>query len=206
MNRIGQSISRPATRSSSTMDKPPARRPTHAFGTMEGDRGRTRMQNGNQKPSTRVIFFDAEGTLWTPRAGRTMKDFWDGPSLDKAKDVFQVEPGVHDLLARLKQEGHRLVVLSRHREHLLPGILKAFRLVTFFDDILINGDKGDRAAAWLHDRKIPREQALMVGDREDLDITPLKRAGIQALLVDRPYNKHVRAARIRTLDEVRQWL
>ena len=155
---------------------------------------------------TRVVFFDAEGTLWVEQPGRTMQEFWQRPTRDHARDVFEPAPGVHSLLHRLKEAGCRLVVLSRHDERVLPQLLEEFHLSTFFDDVLINGDKGQRATRWLKEQGLGPEDALMVGDREDLDILPLDRVGIRALLVDRPYNRQVQAPRVSSLQEVPQWV
>lgn len=162
---------------------------------------------GAVPPGTiRVVFFDAEGTLWGPRPGRTMKEFWRRPTREHARMVFQVSANVRSVLGRLKQSGCRLVVLSRHDEKLLPQLLEEFHLSTFFDDVLINGDKGERAIAWLKAQNMTPHNALMVGDREDLDILPLRRVGIHAVLVDRPYNERVDAPRLHDLEELIHWL
>lgn len=151
---------------------------------------------------TRVLFLDAEGTLWTERPGRTMDEFWQRPTRGRAREVFRLAPGLRDLLRGLKASGCLLVVLSRHDERVLPEILEEFHLSDLFDDVLINGDKGERAAAWLEDHAIDREEAVMVGDREDLDIRPMRRVGIRSLLIDRPYNADVEAERIFALQEL----
>ncbi len=135
-----------------------------------------------------------------------MKEFWQRPSRDHARRVFRLTPKLTQVLARLQAAGCRLVVLSRHDEKLLPSILEEFNLSTFFDDVLINGDKGDRAMAWLKNKNISEAHALMVGDREDLDIIPLRRVGIQAVLVDRPYNRDVETRRLHDIQELTDWL
>lgn len=143
-----------------------------------------------------MIFFDAEGTLWIPQAGRTLKEFWERPTREHARIVFQPAPGIHQALARLSAAGCRLVVLSRHDPQLLPSLLEEFKVAVFFEDVLVNGDKGERAALWLHKQGIAHGDALMVGDRQDLDIDPLKRVRIPALLVDRPDNQQVAHPRL----------
>lgn len=143
-----------------------------------------------------TVFFDAEGTLWVPRAGRTLDDFWADPTPANAQRTLRVTPGIRTLLTRLGRRGKRLVVLSRHNETLLPRLLETFRLAHHFEAVLINGDKGERAALWLQAHGLPTASALMVGDRADLDVVPLERKGIQAVLLDRPYNRDSGAARV----------
>jgi FMN phosphatase YigB (HAD superfamily) len=143
-----------------------------------------------------VVFFDAEGTLWIPRRGRDLTEFWADPTPANARRVFRVTPGIRTLLARLQRAGLRLVVLSRHNEEILPRLLEIFRLARHFEDVLVNGDKGERAAHWLRTHGVPRRAAIMIGDRDDLDIRPLARVGIRAFLLDRPYNRASPAPRL----------
>lgn len=123
-------------------------------------------------------------------------EFWDRPTREHARLVFRPAPGIHAALARLVAAGCRLVVLSRHDALLLPTLLEEFKVAVYFEDVLVNGDKGERAARWLAQKGLPPEEALMVGDREDLDIEPLRRVRIPVRLVDRPYNRHVEAPRL----------
>lgn len=144
----------------------------------------------------RAIFFDAEGTLWEPRKGKTFADFWADPTESRANEVFELTQGCTVTLDRLTAAGIRLIVVSKHNKRILPGLLRLFNLDLYFEDVLINGDKGLRVREWLKGQGIPRSAALMVGDRADLDILPLEREGIRAFLVDTEYNQNDHGERI----------
>jgi FMN phosphatase YigB (HAD superfamily) len=138
-----------------------------------------------------VLFLDAEGTLYVPRPGRKPRDFWaQRPhTVERALEVFQAEPGIRPVLARLRTLGCTLCVVSRHKRNLLLDILRALDLYDYFDRILVDEDKGLAIRTFLEVRGLSREAALMVGDTPWLDIDPPEAQGIRALLVERPYNR-----------------
>lgn len=148
------------------------------------------------------VFFDAEGTLWEPRPGRTIEDFWDDPSVGRAAQVFRLTPGIRSTLQALTRQGLTLVVMSKHDPDLLPRLLEDFGLAEFFDDVLVDDDKAGRVRAWLADHGVAPERAVMVGDRVEMDIRPLAEAGVLGVLVDRDYNRgpgHLRLRRVEDL-------
>lgn len=159
---------------------------------------------GRRRRQSRIshVFFDAEGTLWIPRAGHTFADFWAAPSAERALEVFELAPRIHESLQTLRDAGLRLVVVSVHDVRLLPEILDAFGLRPYFDDVLVNGHKGARVLQWLHAHGRGPEHAVMVGDRPDLDIEPLVTFGVRAVLVDRPYNRDAVAVRVHDLRDL----
>jgi hypothetical protein len=53
---------------------------------------------------------------------------------------------------------------------------------------------------------LKKEESLMVGDMPSLDLYPVKRAGIEAVLVDRQYNRWAKAERIKGLSDLPSWL
>lgn len=166
----------------------------------DGDDG-----NGGDDGSDRAIthvFLDAEGTLWEPRPGRTIHDFWDAPSPERAREVFRPTPGIRPTLEALARRGLTLVVMSKHDPALLPRLLADFGLADLFDDVLVDDDKAARVGAWLQAHGVPPDRAVMVGDRVDMDIEPLVEAGVLGVLVDRDYNRgpgHLRLRRIEDL-------
>lgn len=155
-------------------------------------------------PSTGVthVFFDAEGTLWQPRPGRTIHDFWDAPSRARAQAVFDLTPGVEETLQALRERGLTLVVMSKHDPELLPRLLEDFGLADHFADVLVDDDKQARVSAWLDEQGIDPRRAVMVGDRVEYDIEPLAEAGVIGILLDQRYNRgfgHLRIHRLADL-------
>lgn len=148
------------------------------------------------------VFFDAEGTLWEPRPGRTIHDFWEDPSRARAQAVFTLTPGIQATLDALRERGLTLVVMSKHDPDLLPGILADFGLRRFFDDVLVDDDKGPRVARWLNERNVPPARAVMVGDRAEYDIRPLADHGVVGVLLDRTYNRRAGHLRIRRVEDL----
>lgn len=155
-------------------------------------------------PSTGVthVFFDAEGTLWQPRPGRTIHDFWDEPSRARAQAVFDLTPGVEETLEALRERGLTLVVMSKHDPDLLPSLLEDFGLDEYFVDVLVDDDKQARVSAWLDGQGIDPRRAVMVGDRVEYDIEPLAEAGVIGILLDQRYNRGFGHLRIRRLTDL----
>jgi FMN phosphatase YigB (HAD superfamily) len=138
--------------------------------------------------SQRVVFLDAEGTLYIPKKGRTFDDFWEGGehTLERAMENFELNDGVKETLNELLKMGHELVVVSLHKEELLEDLLIQLGIRKFFAEVLVNGDKGVEMSKYLEEMNIPKENALIVGDKYDIDIEPAKRVGIRGLLLNGP--------------------
>ncbi|TET90092.1 MAG: HAD family hydrolase [Methanomassiliicoccales archaeon] len=135
---------------------------------------------------SRVVFFDAEGTLYVPREGKSYSDFWDGGdhTLKRATEHFELNDGVLQTLGVLIGMNCILVVVSTHRTELLPALLRQLCIREYFTDIVINGDKGENMMKFLKARGIPKERALIVGDSYLNDILPAERVGIRGFLLD----------------------
>jgi FMN phosphatase YigB (HAD superfamily) len=138
--------------------------------------------------SQRIVFFDAEGTLYVPKKGRSFDDFWEGGehTLERALENFELNDGVIETLKELLKKRTKLVVVSVHKEDLLPGLLEDLGVREYFADVLVNGDKGDVMMKYLNDNNIPKENAMIVGDKYDIDIEPARRVGIKGLLLRGP--------------------
>jgi len=167
--------------------------------TMARNTRSTRKGQG-QKPLN--VFFDAEGTLFNPKPGFTIEDFWSNPSLERAKRIFELDSHTREVLEYLKANNIPAYIVSLHEESILPGLLEFLGIKDYFIRILINGDKGRRIRELADQEGIPIESCVMVGDRYELDIQPTAREGIRGFLLDRPYNQGPDAHRIRTLDEI----
>ena len=148
------------------------------------------------------IFLDVEGTLYVLKNGYDYTVFWDGqPTLERALDLYMPDAGVIKTLKELKQQGFRLVVVSMHREELLPELMKRLGLLEFFTDVLINGNKGERIREYIRKYRLDINECVMIGDRPELDIEPVREMGVDAVLIDRPYNEGYDAPRIATMKD-----
>ena len=163
-------------------------------------------KDGSEDRRYRHIFLDAEGTLYVPIQGRSRWDFWANPSPDEAVKFFELDKGVVETLKKLREEAETLCLVSRNSEQILGALLDKFDIRRYFDSVLLNGDKGKQIEAYLSEKGFSKESAIMVGDMPSLDLYPVWKAGIDALLVDRAYNRQVRAERIRGISELPAWL
>lgn len=152
------------------------------------------------------VFLDAEGTLYVPRHGRSRWEFWTDPSPELALDFFELDEGVLEALERIRDMSDTLCLASRNSPEILDALLDKFGIRHYFDDILLNGNKGKNISRYLSKHGLSRDEAVMVGDMPRLDVFPVKEHGIEAILVDRVYNKYADAERITGLKDLPAWL
>ncbi len=152
------------------------------------------------------IFLDAEGTLYVPKGGRSRWVFWADPTPEAALEFFELDDGVYEALIQIRREADTLCLVSRNAEDILNVLLNKFGIADLFDKIMLNGDKGKQIERYLHQNGLKKEESLMVGDMPSLDLYPVKRAGIEAVLVDRHYNSWAKAERIKGLKDLPSWL
>ena len=126
--------------------------------------------------------------------------------LPSAENFFELDSGVEDALKRLRRKAHTLGLVSWNSEPVLRALLRKFNLREYFDCILINGDKGKRIESYLSRNGLRKEDAIMIGDMPKLDLYPLRKAGIDAILIDRDYNWYAKAERIKGVHELPDWL
>lgn len=152
------------------------------------------------------VFLDAEGTLYVPKNGKSRWEFWANPSPEAAVEFFELDRGVKESLERLRSQVGTLCLVSKNPEDILVALLDKFGIRHLFDDIMLNGDKGKQIAHYLSKRGLRRDESIMVGDMPVLDLYPVRRLGIEAILVDRTYNTWARATRIRGISDLPSWL
>ncbi len=80
-------------------------------------------------------------------------------------------PGIHDLLAALKEQGHRLFVATSKPEVTALEVLAKFELTEYFEQIVgatLDGTRSHKAdvLAYLLNQIDTPEHALMIGDTE----------------------------------------
>lgn len=154
----------------------------------------------------RHVFLDAEGTLYVPKQGRSRWEFWADPSPELALEFFELDEGVRDALDALRGDVDTLCLVSRNTESILSALLDKFGIRGYFDDVLLNGDKGKNIVRYLSERGLDRDEAVMVGDMPRLDVYPVKNKGVEAILVDRVYNRGDSAERISGVKDLPTWL
>ena len=152
------------------------------------------------------IFLDAEGTLYVPKGGRSRWVFWADPTPEAALEFFELDDGVYEALHQLRSQADTICLVSRNTEDILSVLLKKFGIGDFFDKIMLNGDKGKQIERYLRQNGLKKGESLMVGDMPSLDLYPVKRVGIEAVLVDREYNTWAKAERIKGLSDLPSWL
>lgn len=152
------------------------------------------------------VFLDAEGTLYVPKGRRLLWEFWANPSPEAAVEFFELDKGVAETLTTLRSQVDTLCLVSRNSWPILSAILQKYGIDKSFDAIMLNGDKGKRIERYLARHGLSKEESVMVGDMPALDLFPVLRAGIDAVLVDRWYNRMVRAERIKGLCDLPAWL
>ncbi|MBN1676935.1 MAG: HAD family hydrolase [Candidatus Thermoplasmatota archaeon] len=152
------------------------------------------------------VFVDAEGTLYVPKHGRSRWEFWMNPSLELALEFFELDEGVNEALADIRARSDTLCLVSRNSPEILYALLAKFGIRQYFDGVLLNGNKGKNISRYLSRRGLSKDEAIMVGDMPRLDIFPVKEHGIEAILVDRFYNRYADAERISGLKDLPTWL
>lgn len=152
----------------------------------------------------KIIFFDGDGTLWYPKLTKyTKAPWWVYTAAETAKNPNRhlvLTPTTLSTLKRLRARGIILVVLSTHphppeeADVMLKKKVRHFDLHELFDEIHAarpyHESKGEIMAKILKRRKIPKSQALMIGDKYDWDYRPARKNGIEALLVTSDYEKN----------------
>ena len=102
-------------------------------------------------------------------------------------------PGIHALLEKLKNQGHRLFVATSKPETTALEVLHKFDLTQYFEVICgatMDGSRVHKAdvIAYLLGKIGAQEQVLMVGDTE-FDVTGAAAHGIQTIGVSWGYGK-----------------
>ena len=164
-------------------------------------------QMDGQKPKKfRHLFLDAEGTLYIPKNGRPHWEFWADPTPEAAVEFYELDKGVKETLESLKDQMDSICLVSHNPESILMAVLEKFGIRHLFDEVMINGDKGKQIVEYLIRNGYRRENALMIGDTPKLDLFPVRRMGIESILVDRSYNFWADAERIKSLADLPTWL
>lgn len=151
----------------------------------------------------RIIFFDADGTLWYPKKTRFEEKPWwiyDHPTIKREDPLkhLTLTPNVKKTLKRLHEMGLILVLISqspyskRRATDKLVRATKQFGIYRFFDEIrpsyssikVGQADPKDVAILdVLKRRKISKRDALLIGDSYMYDYLAAKSCGVDCVLV-----------------------
>lgn len=168
-----------------------------------------RLMGAQNKPlkKFRHVFLDAEGTIYVPRKGHTQYEFWAGEHTpEQALKFFELDAGAAEAIRELRRDVETLCIVSLNPKPILYALLEKFGIKEAFDEIMLNGNKGHIIRDYLRKHNLRSDHAIMIGDMPRIDLYPVKRAGIESVLVDRYYNQGVPAERIRGLSELPAWL
>lgn len=152
----------------------------------------------------KIIFFDGDGTIWYPKnTKRTKAPHW--IYLDKkiGKNYLKhlvLTPSALVSLKKIKKSGVILVLISTHphppkeADVILKKKVKHFKLEEIFDDFYTSRDKpdgkGEVILKVLRKKRIPKSQALLVGDSYRFDYLSAKKVGVDVLLIKSEYLWH----------------
>lgn len=145
----------------------------------------------------RIVFLDGDGTLWYPRVSRNTKPphwVYDQP---RALERMTLVPKARQALRRLRLMRVLLVLVSthpfsaRHSRRVLMKKVRHFGLMNIFEHIVATptteSAKASAILRILARHRIPRGQALMVGDSYRWDYEPARTHQIPALLIESRY-------------------
>lgn len=151
----------------------------------------------------KIIFFDADGTLWYPKKTKyTKHPVWvyrkyTLPHL--ARKQIVLIPGVMQTLRKLKVKGIKLVVLSTNPKEpavanaIMQDSVKYFGVKHLFDEVHATRDyhesKGEFILNIINKFGFAKKDALMVGDSYEWDYKPARDVGVDALLIKHNYEK-----------------
>jgi len=91
-------------------------------------------------------------------------------------------------LLKLKQRGHRLYVATNGSSIKQWDKLIRLRIALYFDDVFVSEEIGQEKSELFYRKILEKlgakpQECMMVGDREDADITPAKKVGIKTVRV-----------------------
>ncbi|MFT6829411.1 MAG: FMN phosphatase YigB (HAD superfamily) [Candidatus Paceibacteria bacterium] len=150
----------------------------------------------------KIIFFDADGTLWYPeKTKRDEHPVWlykDGRYKNFEQHLVLI-PTVLTTLQKLKSLGIQMVILStsphtgKKAQDILMKKVNHFSLGEFFDEVhateTVSTSKGEFIEKILKERGLSKKSALMIGDSYKWDYHSAQLKGLDALLIKTKYEK-----------------
>lgn len=130
---------------------------------------------------------------------------------NKNKLLAQPFPETIEVLEELKENGYKLIMLSNTDCFSIEEIMEKYDLKKYFDEIVLsyqvkmlksNPRVFQKA---LDEIDVRKEEAVMVGDSIESDIIGAKKAGVDAILVDRTETRDF-IPKIKDLTELKKFL
>ncbi|MEK6928088.1 MAG: HAD hydrolase-like protein [Nanoarchaeota archaeon] len=151
----------------------------------------------------KIIFFDADGTLWYPSETKyTKHPVWvyrKYSNPHEARRQMVLIPGVIQTLRILKKKGVKLIVLSTNPREpneanaIMQDSVKHFKIKDFFDEVHATREylesKGEFILKIINKYGFTKKEALMVGDSYEWDYNSARSVGVDALLIEHNYEK-----------------
>ncbi len=130
------------------------------------------------------------------------------------KSSWAVYPDVKKTLQKLQRDGYALGVLSNWAADTLEGILEKLGIKKFFRFIYSSHDlKLDKPdprifTAVFRKQRSKYSKIYYVGDDYETDILPARKAGLEAILIDRPsyYPAKIDGVKIKSLEQIEKLL
>lgn len=151
----------------------------------------------------KIIFFDADGTLWYPHATkRTRHPVWlylDDELKHDYLPHMSLTPQAVETLKSLRENGIITVILSTHPHEAeeaarrLDEKVKHFELGELFDEVHATAEypeaKAEKLLEILKRHNLTKDDALMVGDSYKWDYSPAQSIEVDAVLINSDYHQ-----------------
>lgn len=151
----------------------------------------------------KIIFFDADGTLWYPHATkRTQGPWWvylDEQARHNYLEHLSLTPQAIETLKVLQERQIVTVILSTHPHQAeeaarrLDEKVKHFDLVELFDEVYATAEypeaKGEKILEVINRHNFTKDDAMMVGDSYTWDYLTAQLMGIDAVLINSDYHQ-----------------
>lgn len=130
---------------------------------------------------------------------------------NKNKLLAKPFPETMEVLEELKEKGYKLVMLSNTDCFSIEEIMEKYDLRKYFDEIVLSyqvkmlKNNPRIFQKVLGEMGVSKEEAVMVGDSIESDIIGAKKAGIDAILVDRTETRDFKP-KIKDLRELKNFL
>jgi FMN phosphatase YigB (HAD superfamily) len=148
----------------------------------------------------KIIFFDADGTLWYPKTTKKDKHpvwIYKDKRYTKYEQHLELIPSTLSTLKELKSLGIIMIILStsprttKKAKQILMKKVRHFNLEEFFDEVHatkeIPSSKGEFIENILKERGLSKKSALMIGDSYKWDYNSAQSKGVDAVLVKTNY-------------------
>jgi magnesium-dependent phosphatase-1 len=145
----------------------------------------------------KIVFFDADGTLWWPRDTKHTKHpvwVYRQYEIEEARSKFVLVPGIRTVLKELRKKGIKTIVLSTNphskkiANELIRESVRYHGLQDLFDEVYATrGDpksKGEYILRILKKYGLRKKDSLMVGDSYLWDYSSARTVGVDSLLIE----------------------